>query len=166
MANADALTHQPHQACWGDHDKVFEYVSRGRPADRGSRGDYPRRVIAASLAAYGFRRRLVYKGYVSCGLDPRRSIMASWNFATGGLWLICRDLTHKILKEYPSVIFGIHVDDLSYSREYGDEDKWTAELAQARERTQEGMRDEVELQVAHAKTAALAKSQSLADKLS
>ena len=41
--------------------KAFEYVSRERLAGRGARGDYPTHVIAAGLATYGFKRRLVYK---------------------------------------------------------------------------------------------------------
>ena len=42
--------------------KAFEYVSREKLAGRGARGDYPTHVIAASLATYSFKRRLVYKG--------------------------------------------------------------------------------------------------------
>ncbi len=34
-------------------------------AERCSRGDYPEQVIAASLATYGFKRRLVHRRYVS-----------------------------------------------------------------------------------------------------
>ena len=54
--------------------KAFEYVSRQGLARRGGRGDYPTHVVAASLATYAFRRRLVYKGFVSKELWPLRRI--------------------------------------------------------------------------------------------
>ncbi len=41
--------------------KAFEYVSRERLAGRGARGDYPTHVVAASLATYCFKCRLVYE---------------------------------------------------------------------------------------------------------
>jgi hypothetical protein len=68
--------------------KAFEHVSRSKLAKRGARGDYPEHVIAASLATYGFRRRLVYKGYVSQEVHPRRGTTARSPFATGDLWLV------------------------------------------------------------------------------
>ncbi len=42
--------------------KAFEYVNRAKLAEKGSRGDFLAQVVAASLAIYGFRRRLAYKG--------------------------------------------------------------------------------------------------------
>ncbi len=95
--------------------KAFEYVSREKLAGRGARGDYPTHVIEASLATYGFRRRLVYTGYVSKELWPRRRITAGCPFATGDLWLVCSDLMHQIFELFPRDVFGVHVDDLSLS---------------------------------------------------
>ena len=107
--------------------KAFEYVSREKLAGRGARGDYPTHVIAASLATYGFRRRLVYRGYVSKELWPRRGITAGSPFATGDLWLVCSGLMHQIFELFPKVVFGIHVDDFSYSTE-GEEQEDVVEM--------------------------------------
>jgi hypothetical protein len=107
--------------------KAFDYVRRQRLAGRGARGDYPTHVVAASLATYGFKRRLVYKGFVSKELWPRRGITAGSPCATGDLWLVCSDLMHQIFEQFPQVVFGIHVDGLSYSAD-GDEQEKVVEL--------------------------------------
>ena len=118
-------------------------------------------MIAASLATYGFKRRLVYRGYVSKELWPRRGITAGSPFATGDLWLVCSDLMHQIFELFPKVVFGVHVDDTQ-----GEQQEEVVEMLRlVHERVQEGMRDQAELMVSHPKTAALASTQGLADKI-
>ncbi len=107
------------------------------------RGEYPMHVIAASLATYGFRIRLVYRGYASHELNPRKGITARSPFATGDPWFVCSDFMHKIVEQLPEIRFGIRVDGLSYSAEDEDENKLVDELVTAHERVQTGMRDEV-----------------------
>ncbi len=80
-------------------------------------------VIAASFATYDFKRRLVYKVHVSKELWPRRGIIAGSRFATGDLLLVYSDLMHQVFEVFPSVAFGIHADDLSYSAKHGDPDQ-------------------------------------------
>jgi hypothetical protein len=145
--------------------EAYEYVSRQRLAGLGARGDYPTHVIAASLATYGFKRRLVYTGYVSKELWPRRGITARSPFATGDLSLVCSDLMHQIFEQFPQVIFWVHVDDLSYSTDGEDQDTVVDILQQVHAQIQDGMRDQVELMMAHPKTSALASSEEMAVKL-
>ena len=104
-------------------------------------------VIAASLATYGFRRRLVYRGYVSKELWARRGITAGSPFAIGDLWLVCSDLMHQIFELFPKVVFGVHVDDFSYSTEGEQQEEVVEMLRLVHERVQEGMRDQAELMV-------------------
>ena len=86
--------------------KAFEFVSRQELATRGGRGDYPRQVIAAGLATYGFKRRLVYKGFVSKELWAQRGITAGSPFATGDLWLVCSDMMHAIFENTRGLFLG------------------------------------------------------------
>ena len=145
--------------------KAFEYVSRQRLAGRGARRGYPTHVIAASLATYGFKRRLVYKEYVSKELWPRRGITADSPFATGDLWLVCSDLRHQIFEQFTQVIFGVHVDHRSYSTDGEDQDTVVDILQQVHVKLQDRMREQVELMVAHPKTTAVGSSEEVANKL-
>ena len=70
---------------------------------------------------------------------------------------------HQIF--FPTVVFGVHVDDLSYSAEGVEQEEVVGLLLQVHTKVQEGMRDQVELMVSHPKTAALASTQELADKI-
>ena len=36
---------------------------------------------------------------------------------------MCSDLMHQIFEQFPQVVFGIHVDDLSYSTDGEDPDQ-------------------------------------------
>ncbi len=145
--------------------KAFEYVSRRRLAERGARGDYPMHVLAASLATYGFPRRLVYKGYATQVLHPRRGITAGSPFATGDLWLVCSDVMHRIFKEYPQATFVIHVDDFSYSMEGNDAMEVSKALASLHERVKAGISAEAGMVIAEAKTVAIGSSMEVAQEL-
>ncbi len=100
---------------------------------RGARGEHPTHVIAASLATFGFRSRLVYKGYVSSALDPRRGITAGSPFATGHLWLVRTHFARKIFEEPPEVVFGAHVDDMSCSRESEKLMSWSRAMNESKQ---------------------------------
>ena len=141
--------------------KAFEYVSRQMLAGLGARRGYPTHVIAASLATYGFKRRLVYKEYVSKELWPRRGITRD----SGDLWLVCSDLRHQIFEQFTQVIFGVHVDDLTYSTDGEDQDTVVDILQQVHVKLQDRMREQVELMVAHPKTTAVGSSEEVANKL-
>ncbi len=54
------------------------------------------------------------------------------------------------------MVFGVHVDDLSYSAEGGEQEEVVELFVQVHTKVQEGMRDQVELKVSLPKTAALA----------
>ena len=70
-----------------------------------------------------------------------------------------------IFEKYPRVVFGIHVDDLSYSTESDDPLEVVESLAVVHEEMQKGLEEKVEMQVAHNKTIVLASNQAFADKI-
>ena len=55
---------------------------------------------------------------------------------------MCSDLMHQIFELFPTVLFGVHVDDLSYSAEGGDQEEVVELLGQVHMKVQEGMRDQ------------------------
>ncbi len=48
---------------------------------------------------------------------------------------------HRISEEFPTTVFVIHVDDMSYSRESEDQDELADELARVHRRVQNGSLD-------------------------
>ena len=74
-------------------------------------------------------------------------------------------MMHSIFEKYPKVVFGIHVDDLSYSTEDPDPEAVCALLAEVHEVMQEGLEENVEMEIAHSKTIVLASNQTVADQI-
>ncbi len=121
-------------------------------------------VTAASLATYVVGGKLVYEGCASQVVHPRGASRQGRPLpqVTCG-WYVVNSCTRNARNS--SRLFVMHGDDMCYSREDEDEDRLVKELAKVHKRVQAGMLDEVELQVAHPKTVALASSQSLAGKM-
>ncbi len=145
--------------------KAFEYVDRAEFAERGSRGDYPNQVSAASVVTYGFKRRLAHRGNIMREISSRSGITAGAPFATGDLWLVMSDVMHRIFEDFPWAVFVIHVVDLSYSREGEDEVEIVEELARIHNRVKEGLERDAQRAIAEAKTVALACSDQLANRI-
>ena len=147
-----------------DLAKAFEFVDRKKLSAECIACDYPRQVMAAALATYGFSRRLTFQGFVTEEVNPHRGVTAGSAFATGDLWLVMRSTMLAIFRQYPKAIFTIHVDDISYQVD-GKESEVADEIVKVHREVESALQEKCGLVISTPKTVVLGSTQEIADRV-
>ena len=123
-----------------DLHKAFELVNRGKLIEAAAAAGYPCDVLAWGLSMYGWARRIVFRGCVTCTMWPLRGIAAGSAFATTELWVLLCGAIGRLCRRFPRVVFSVHVDDIAGTSS-GKDDEVVEEIVEVvREVRLEGKR--------------------------
>ena len=145
-----------------DLQKAFERVPHTHLIQAARQASYPMHLLATSLVAYHWPRRLQYQSAVSDPIYPTRGIAAGSTTATYELWLDLRPCLLRIAAISPSVQPTLFVDDLSLHVQHADEVETLALALQAASLAKRTIEDELGMKFAGDKGCIVASSSTLA----